>query len=644
VDQISPSSSEALPERHRSSSPVAHNAVTIEDTFWLPRLQKLRSRTLFSIYRQMEQQGYFDGYYQNWKPEMGRAPYIFWESDITKWLEAACYSLTIHPDPALDALVDKAIAFLASIQQPDGYLNIWFTSVEPEKRWTNLRDWHELYCAGHLIEGAVAHFQATGKRTLLDMACRYVDYIDTLFGREEGKRHGYCGHEEIELALIKLYRTTGERRYRNLARYFIEERGQQPHYFDGEARTRGEDPADFWAHSYEYNQSHIPVREQHEVVGHAVRAMYLYSAIADLGRELGDESWLHACERFWQHLISKRMYITGGIGPSADNEGFTADYDLPNTTAYAETCAAIGLVLWSHRMLQLDTDRRYADVLERALYNGVLSCISLDGESFFYENPLESRGKHHRQPWFKCACCPPNIARLLASLGQYIYSVNETEIMVHLYMQNTSTIAVSTQQITLRQETAYPWDGTIQLSIDVEQPTEFGLNLRIPGWCDKASLKLNGEEIPPGQNLSKGYVRIARRWQVGDSVILNLDMPIQRVHAHPDIRDDNGCVALQRGPLIYCLEASDNAVPLHRIRLPEAEELQSHFDATLLGGMVVIEGNASVLEVEDWAEKLYRTTPAKHRPCTLMAIPYYAWDNRQPGEMRVWIRTDTSNS
>src|SRR6266536_3553521 len=285
MDQLSLSSSEALSEGRRGSSPVAHHAVTIEDTFWAPRLQTLRDRTLFHIYEQMEQKGYFVGYKHDWQPEKGRIPFLFWESDITKWLEAASYSLAVHPDPALEALVDKTITFLASFQQPDGYLNIWFTAVEPEKRWTNLRDWHELYCAGHLIEGAVAHFQATG-----------------------------------------------EARYLNLARYFVEERGQNgpPHYFDSEARARGEDPADFWARSYEYNQSHVPIREQHEVVGHAVRAMYLYSALTDLTRELDDESWLAVCEGFWRHLSSKRMYITGGIGPSADNEGFTADYDLPN--------------------------------------------------------------------------------------------------------------------------------------------------------------------------------------------------------------------------------------------------------------------------------------------------------------------------
>lgn len=638
MDHFSLSQSEtSVKAKRRHSVPLAHSAVTIEDTFWSSRLQVLRERTLPHIYQQMKQNRYFDAYKDEWKPGMRQIPYLFWESDLSKWLEAVSYSLEAHPDAALEALADEVIAFLATFQQPDGYLNIWFTQVEPENRWTNLRDWHELYCAGHLIEAAVAHFQATGKRTLLDIVCRYADLIDSLYGREEGKRRGYCGHEEIELALVKLSKTTGEARYLNLAHYFVEERGQQPHFFDIEARERGEDPADFWAGTYEYNQSHKPVREQHEVVGHAVRAMYLYSALADLSRELDDESLLHACERFWQHLIPKRIYITGGIGPSRDNEGFTTDYDLPNATAYAETCAAIGLVLWSHRLLQLDADRRYADMLERTLYNGILSGLALDGESFYYENPLESQGHHHRDPWFRCACCPPNIARLFTSLGRYVYGVSETDVMVHLYVQSTSKFSLGGQQITLKQETVYPWEGAIRLRIGTEQPVQFGLNLRIPGWSPGARLTVNDEEIPIDQHLRKGYVRIERLWQTGDSVLLDLEMPIQRIQAHPDIRADAGCVALQHGPLVYCLEEADNETPLHRLRLPETAELESHFDPSLLGGIVVIRGRASVLETEDWAEELYRATPARHHSAPLVAIPYYAWDNRQAGEMRVWI-------
>ena len=633
------SSTSSQVARRRGTSPVEHTAVTIDDAFWSPRLQTVREHTLPFIYEQIKQAGYFEAYKDKWKQSKVRIPFVFYESDLSKWLEAVSYSLATHPDPTLDALADEVIAFIASFQQPDGYLNIWFTQVEPERRWTNLRDWHELYCAGHLIEAAVAHFRATGKRNLLDVVCRYADYIASIFGTAEGQTRGYSGHEEIELALVKLYQATGEERYLRLSHYFIEERGQrrpEGHYFDIEARKRGEEPSQFWARTYEYNQSHAPVREQREVVGHAVRAMYLYSALVDLAKQLGDDTLFQVCERFWNHLCSTRIYVTGGIGSSANNEGFTSDYDLPNVNAYAETCAAIGLVFWNHRMLQYDADGRYADVLERALYNGILSSIALDGQSFFYENPLESDGTHHRQPWFRCACCPPNIARLFMSLGQYIYGVSTTDVLVHLYIQSTATMLVGNERVVLRQESNYPWDGAIKLHLELEKPAEFGLNLRIPAWSRGAQLSVNGVDIAIEQTAYPGYAHIQRRWQSGDVVILTLDMPVERMYAHPDIRADAGCVALQRGPLVYCLEAADNPVPLHRLRLPENTTFESHFDTALLDGVIVIQGEAALLETEDWAGTLYRSTPATQRPYTFTAIPYYAWDNRQPGEMLVF--------
>ena len=501
-----------------------------------------------------------------------------------------------------------------------------------------MRDWHELYCAGHLIEAAVAHFQATGKRVLLDALCRYADYIDTVFGTAPGKKRGYPGHEEIELALVKLYRVTGEKRYLHLSQYFIDERGRQPHYFDIEARLRGEDPAAFQHKIYEYNQSHLPVREQREVVGHAVRAMYLYSAMADLARELHDQSLFDADQRLWNHLCTTRLYITGGLGPSRHNEGFTADYDLPNETAYAETCAAIGLVFWNHRMLQLDCEARYADMLERALYNCVLSGVSLDGQKFFYENPLASLGAHHRQEWFWVACCPPNIARLLASLGQYIYAVNDKDLVVHLYIQSTAQMTVGGREVTVRQETTYPWDGTITLRLGMDESSMFGLRLRIPGWCQNAQLKVNGDAFDIASHLEQGYVRVERVWQADDRVELELAMPVERMYAHPNVRQDAGCVVLQRGPLVYCLEGADNKVPLHRIVVPRTAELASHFGPDVLGGVTVVSGNALAEEETDWTGTLYRSWPASLQSGAITAIPYYAWDNRQPGEMRVWLR------
>ncbi len=554
------------------SSSVAHTATLFEGAFWGPRLQALHEQTLPAIYQQMQQDGHFTDFREEWQAGMHPIPYVFWESDISKWIEAASYSLAAHPDAQLETLVDEAIAFLLTLQQPDGYLNLWFTQVEPEKRWTNLRDYHELYCAGHLIEAAVAHFQATGKRVFIDAACRYADYIDATFGLEEGKRRGYSGHEEIELALVKLYHATNEARYLHLSQYFIEERGKRPpHYFDVEAEQRGEPPTNFWARTYEYNQSHVPVREQHEIVGHAVRAMYLFSAVADLARELNDESLYETCKDIWNQLTSKRLYITGGLGSSEGNEGFTADYDLPNSSAYAETCAAIGLVMWSQRLLQLDADSRYADVLEQALYNGILSGISLDATSFFYVNPLESNGTHHRQPWFNCACCPPNIARLLLSLGSYLYTVTNSDILVHLYAQCTSTLSVGSHKVILHQQTNYPWDGDVRFEIELDEPTEFGLHLRIPGWCPHARLTLAGKDIP--LEVSKGYAHITRTWQSGDILVLHLEMPVERIYPHPAIRENVGNIALRSGPLLYCVESSDNPLLLYQICIPSQCDL-----------------------------------------------------------------------
>lgn len=632
---VSSQAQELTPAPWRSSA-VAHTATTFEGGFWAPRLQAIREGALPAIYAQMRADGHFENFYERWNGGGQRTPYIFWESDISKWIEAASYSLATHPDAALATLVDEAIAFLVAHQQADGYLNIWYTRVEPEKRWSNLRDNHELYCAGHLFEAAVAHFQATGKRELLNAACRYADYIATVFGTEEGKRRGYCGHEEIELALVKLYHATDEARYLHLAHYFIEERGRSPHYFDEEALARDETLAQFWASTYEYNQSHLPIREQQEVVGHAVRAMYLLSAVADLAREFDDLSLQQTCERLWYHLISKRVYITGALGSSAHNEGFTTDYDLPNLDAYAETCAAIGLILWNYRMLLLDVDRRYADILELALYNGVLSGISFDGTTFFYENPLESKSGYQRQPWYKCACCPPNLARLFLSLGQYLYTTNEREIIVHLYAQSTSTLQLGTQQVTLRQRTNYPWDGDIEISIEVARPIEFDLNLRLPGWCKEAHLICMGEEIP--LELRNGYARVHRLWRSGDSLLLRLNMPVERAYAHPAVRSTAGSVALRRGPLVYCLEATDYPAPLQQVRLPRQAPLTTHFATALLDGVTVIKGSASILQTEDWSDTLYRATPPIASEHELTAIPYYAWGHRGAGEMRVWIQ------
>jgi len=622
----------------RRLTPVPFTRVRIDDSFWAPRLQVNREQTLPAEYRQCKETGRIDAFALDWQPGIEPVPHIFWDSDVAKWVEAASYSLATHPDTALAEQLDDVVDLIISAQQPDGYLNIYYTVVEPEKRWSNLRDCHELYCAGHLIESAVAHFQATGNRRLLNAMCRYADYIASVFGAEPGKKRGYCGHEEIELALVKLYHATGEERYLQLSRYFVDERGRQPHYYDLETRARGEAPEDYWAKTYAYCQAHLPVREQTEVGGHAVRAMYLYSAMADLAAELGDESLKDTCERLWTDLCHKRMYLTGGIGPSRHNEGFTAAFDLPNETAYAETCAAIGLVFWAHRMLQLDGDGRYADVMERALYNGVISGVSLDGQRFFYENPLASNGTHHRQDWFGCACCPPNLARLLASLGGYIYSQDAEGLTVHLYIQGETQVTLANgATVTLQQQTTYPWSGKVQLRCELSAPVEFTLRLRVPGWCRRYKLRMDDYtfELPS----EKGYVSLTREWNNGDVLELELDMPVEHLVAHPAVHDDRGLVALQRGPLVYCLEAVDHDVNLRQITIPDDAFFGIRYLPDLLGGVVVLEGEGCVADERDWQDILYQPLHSlPSTPVAVRAIPYCTWDNREPGEMAVWLQ------
>lgn len=625
--------------------PLPHTSVDLDDPIWAERQRVNRERTLAHIYEQCRQTGRIDALGGAWDPAVvaagvlgGNIVKLFWDSDVAKWLEAACYSLATHPDPELDALLDTVIARIAAGQGPDGYFNSWFGFVEPDRRWSNLRDWHELYCAGHLIEAAVAHHQATGKRSLLDVMARYADYIASVFGPGAGQRRGYCGHPEIELALVRLARATGEARFLDLARYFVDERGRRPHYFDQEALARGEDPASFWAGSHEYSQSHRPVREQAEVVGHAVRAAYLYSAMADLAAEDGDAALLAACRRLWRHLTTRRMYVMGGIGSSRRNEGFTSDYDLPNESAYAETCAAIALVFWAQRMLQIDLDRRYADVMELALYNAVLSGISHDGTRFFYDNPLASAGDHHRSPWFACPCCPPNLARVVASIGGYLYSHSDDEVVAHLYGQSTARLRLGGQEVTLRQSTRYPWDGAVTITVGAPAPAAFALRLRLPGWCAAPALRVNGEAVELAGATERGYATVRRSWRDGDVVALDLPMPAERVYAHPAVAADVGAVALRRGPVVYCVEQADHAAPVGRLLLPAGAALSARFEPELLGGVAVVEAAGVALSDAGWDDTLYSASPPAAAPCAIRAIPYAAWDNRAPGPMAVWLR------
>lgn len=584
--------------------------------------------------------------------EGGFRGWVFQDSDVAKWLEAVGYSLSIKRDPELERQADEMIDLVGEAQFEDGYLNTYFTLKEPGKRWTNLMDCHELYCAGHFIEAAVAYYEATGKDKLLNIVRRLVDHIETVFGPEEGKLKGYDGHQEIELALVKLYRLTGEEKYLRLSSFFIDQRGQEPNFLKQEWEQRGR--VTHWTGTATnsidlgYNQAHIPVREQSVALGHSVRAVYMYTAMADLARLTGDDTLREACERLWNNMTDKQMYITGGIGSTHHGEAFTFDYDLPNDTVYAETCASIGLIFFAKRMLELTPDARYADVMERALYNNVLGSMAQDGKHYFYVNPLEvwpqacscNPGKHHvkseRQGWFGCACCPPNVARLLTSLNQYIYTVHGDTLYTNLYIGSELKTTLGGMEVALSQQSRFPWDGTISLKVNPAQAGEFGIALRIPSWSSDFTVRVNGEAADV-ESLQQGYAVIRRGWQAGDILELTLPMEAHRIFAHPNLRTDAGLTAIQRGPLVYCLEAADNGEPLSSISLSKTGEFTEAFDDELLGGAVVVRAEGSRVAEQTWNGGLYSRTRAARQPVTVTAVPYYLWGNRGSGEMRVWI-------
>ncbi|MFN8446124.1 MAG: glycoside hydrolase family 127 protein [Caldilineaceae bacterium] len=629
-------------------TPVPFTQVTLDDPFWAPRQETNRSVSIPHMYQMLVDTGRIGAFDLNFERAVpSQIVEIFGDSDPAKWIEAASYSLITHPDEKLAVIVDQVADKIISAQQSDGYLNTHFTHIQPEMRWKNLRDWHEMYCAGHLMEGAVAHYQATGNPKLLNALARYADHIDSLFGTAPGKKRGYGGHPEIELALVRLYHATGEKRYLELSKYLVEERGEQHpvHYYDQEAIDRGEDPRKFWAKTYEYCQAHNHIREQDKVVGHAVRAMYLLSGVADLAHEYDDLSLLQTCEKLWDNLVHQRMYLTGGIGPSHRNEGFTSDYDLPDESAYAETCASIALIMWNQRMLQTAGEGKYADIIEQTLYNGFISGVALDGKHFFYENPLASNGHHHRTPWFICPCCPPNLGRILASLGNYFYSTSEDGVWVHLYGQNKAKLTLNNAAVSLRQKTEYPWDGKVEIRVDEAQAHTFTLYLRIPGWCEKWKLKVNGKKVSKKLDPVNGYIALKRTWYPGDSVELDLAMPVQPVYAHPAVRQMQGRLAIMRGPIIYALEGVDNGNinNLDRISLDpeEVQKFKIEHCPDLLGGVTVLHGKGRIIEDESWDDQtLYRRDKGSATSkVNVTAIPYATWDNRSAGEMRVWFRT-----
>lgn len=565
---------------------------------------------------------------------------VFQDSDIGKWLEAVAYSLTTHPDAALERTADEVIELLEAAQREDGYLDTYFIVKDPKNRWKCLRDCHELYCAGHLLEGAVAYWQATGKDRFLNVMRRYVDYIATVFGRGEGQMRGYPGHEEIELALCKLYDVTGEKKYLDLAAYFIDERGRDPKYFLEERKTRGD--AFHWegndAQGMEYFQAHAPVREQTEAVGHAVRAVYLYSGMADVAMRTGDEGLLEACRRLYRNIADKRLYVTGAIGSTYIGEAFTFDYDLPNDTAYAETCASVGLIFFMKRMLEADGAAEYGDMMERALYNTVLAGMAMDGKSFFYVNPLEvfpeadekDPSKRHvktvRQKWFACACCPPNVARLLADLGSYIYRRKGSAVTADLFIGSRLALPGGAELI---QTSEVPFGGKVTFTLR-GAAQGFSLRVRCPEWAE-------GVTCTAPCRKENGYIAIQKDWQDGDSVTLVFGMEPRRIYANPLVRQDAGKVCLMRGPLVYCLEEADNGANLHLLRLPEGEPVEAVRGEGALFGMTLL--RAKGRRFVPHGSRLYAPDrQGREEETRLTFVPYFAWGNRDKGEMAVYVR------
>ena len=603
-------------------------SISLTEGFWSHKQEINRQVSLRHGYEQLERAGNFNNL--RLAAGFGEGKYqgpVFMDSDVYKWLEALAYDLANVRDPEVERMADEATGLIVAAQQDDGYLNSYFQVVYPERRWTDLDHDHELYCAGHLFEAAVAMHRATGDERLLEVACRFADHIDSVFG--PGKRDGACGHPEIELALVELYRETGKHRYLDLASFFINQRGR--------GRMRG------YGHlGPEYHQDRVPVRQATVVEGHAVRQLYLTAGVTDVYLETGEQALFEALTRLWRDMTTRKMHITGGFGARFAGESFGEAYELPSDRCYCETCAAIASMMWNWRMLLATGQPRYADVLERSLYNGFLSGVSLDGRRYFYVNPLQSRGGIERPEWYGCACCPPNVMRLIAMVGHYMATVDETGLQVHQYASARMEAELGTgQRVVLRTETEYPWDGRVKVTVEETDGATWQLALRVPGWCEGAGLQVNGQAVERPAH-GGTYTAVERDWQVGDVVELDLPMVPRLTAPNPRIDAIRGSLAIERGPLVYCFEQVDQEPNLNLldVRIAPEASLQATRREDLLGSVVAIEAPGAVVDIGAWQDELYRPAPTEdlpHREVTLTAVPYYAWANRGPGAMRVWI-------
>ena len=614
---------------------VGFRHVHLTDSFWAPRIEINRTVSIPSAFCQCELNGRFDNFAIAGGIKQGkhRGDFSFDDTDPYKIIEGASYSLASHYDARLDHYLDSVIALIAAAQETDGYLTTCVTNkCERLSGWWGTHRWekinsHELYNSGHMYEAAVAHYKATGKRALLDVAIKNADLVCKVFGPNEGQIHRPSGHPIIEMALCKLYKVTGNKKYLETAKYFVEETGRC---------TDGHTPS-------QYSQDHKPILSQDEIVGHAVRAGYLYSGVADVALLTHDLDYKEALKSIWNNMASKKLFITGGIGSRPQGEGFGPNYELHNMTAYCETCAAIANVYWNYRMFLATGNVKYVDVYERALYNGVISGVSLSGDLFFYDNPLESMGQHERQAWFGCACCPGNVTRFMASVPNYIYAVRGKDIYVNLFIQGTADIKTSEGKVQIVQTTRYPWDGDIQLTVNPKRDSQFAIHLRIPGWAkgtpvptnlyaytdSKASysVMVNGEMVETESLLSDGYVVLNRKWKKGDKVTVSLPMDVRTVIANDNVTDDRGKLSYERGPIVYCLEGKDQPDgSVFDKFIQRTTSIKCNFEPGLLGGVVTLTGKAMQVDRNGNVNET-----------SFKAIPYSVWNNRGADQMAVWI-------
>lgn len=622
-------------------TPVPFTSVKVTDSFWGQRLKASREVTIPLAFSKCEETGRYDNFCKAAHPssEYKVGGLAFDDTDVYKTIEGASYSMQTYPDKKLAKYIDSVLTIVAAAQEPDGYL---YTSrtMNPEhphewagsKRWEKVEDLsHEFYNLGHMIEGAIAHYQATGKKNFLNIAIKYADCVEREIGDKPGQLVRVPGHQIAEMALAKLYLVTGQQKYLDLAKFFLDKRGYT-------SRTDA------------YSQAHKPVLEQDEAVGHAVRAAYMYSGMADVAALTGDTGYVHAIDKIWDNVVTKKLYVTGGIGATSHGEAFGENYELPNMSAYCETCAAIGNVYWNYRLFLLHGESKYYDVLERSLYNGLISGVSLDGGGFFYPNPLESIGQHQRQPWFGCACCPSNICRFIPSLPGYVYAVHNKDVYVNLFMSNTSELNVEGKKVTLAQTTEYPWNGDIRVSVSPKGKQNFTLKIRIPGWVQgevvpsnlysftdnkqlNYSVKVNGETFR--SNLDKGYFAINRLWKKGDVVDVHFDMEPRTVKANSKVEADRGKISVERGPLVYCAEWPDNDFSVLSVFMNRKPEFTVERKPELLYGIDELKTQAQTLGYDETGRLVTKDV-------TLTLIPYYAWAHRGTGEMAVWLPQDVS--